>query len=80
MENIKVFLRVHNTQAKEKEIVDRWRGMPTAQMGRHLANQVEPEVVEALEEFCCKSISKNQSSVLRIETEMAWSRSHAGLG
>ena len=40
--------RVHNTQAKEKEIIDRWRGMPSAQMGRHLSNDVEPEVVEAL--------------------------------
>ena len=49
-ENIKIFARVHNTQAKEKEIVDRWRGMPSAQMGRHLANDVEPEVVEALRE------------------------------
>ena len=47
-ENIKTFARVHNTQAKEKEIVDRWRGMETAQLGRHLSNQVEPEVVEAL--------------------------------
>ncbi|WP_116597522.1 M3 family oligoendopeptidase [Primorskyibacter marinus] len=47
-ENIKIFARVHNTQAKEKEILDRWRGMPTAQTGRHLSNHVEPEVVEAL--------------------------------
>ncbi|MEM1074580.1 MAG: M3 family oligoendopeptidase [Pseudomonadota bacterium] len=47
-ENIKTFARVHNTQAKEKEIVDRWRGMETPQLGRHLSNQVEPEVVEAL--------------------------------
>ncbi|MEP1766261.1 MAG: M3 family oligoendopeptidase [Sulfitobacter sp.] len=47
-ENIKTFARVHNTQAKEKEILDRWRGMETAQTGRHLSNQVEPEVVEAL--------------------------------
>ncbi len=46
--NVKTFARVHNTQAKEKEIVDRWRGMPTPQTGRHLSNQVEPEVVEAL--------------------------------
>ncbi|MEL6807530.1 MAG: M3 family oligoendopeptidase [Pseudomonadota bacterium] len=46
--NIKTFARVHNTQAKEKEIMDRWRGMPTAQTGRHLSNQVEPEVVKAL--------------------------------
>ncbi len=49
-ENIKTFARVHNTQAKEKEIVDRWRQMPTAQTGRHLSNDVEPEVVEALRE------------------------------
>ena len=47
-ENVKTFARVHNTQAKEKEIIDRWRGMETAQTGRHLSNHVEPEVVEAL--------------------------------
>ncbi|MEL6418742.1 MAG: M3 family oligoendopeptidase [Pseudomonadota bacterium] len=47
-DNIKTFARVHNTQAKEKEIIDRWREMPTPQTGRHLSNQVEPEVVEAL--------------------------------
>ena len=47
-ENIRTFARVHNTTAKEKEVVDRWRQMPTAQTGRHLSNHVEPEVVEAL--------------------------------
>ncbi|SLN23341.1 Oligoendopeptidase F, plasmid [Roseovarius albus] len=47
-ENIRTFARVHNTTAKEKEVIDRWRGMPTAQTGRHLSNHVEPEVVEAL--------------------------------
>ncbi len=46
--NIKLFARVHNTLAKEKEIEDRWRKMPSAQHARHLSNHVEPEVVEAL--------------------------------
>ncbi|WP_431300378.1 M3 family oligoendopeptidase [Tabrizicola sp. BL-A-41-H6] len=46
--HIKLFARVHNTLAKEKEIHDRWRKMPSPQHGRHLANHVEPEVVEAL--------------------------------
>ncbi|MCR8723753.1 M3 family oligoendopeptidase [Frigidibacter sp. ROC022] len=46
--NIKLFSRVHNSLVKEKEIEDRWRKMPTPQTGRHLANHVEPEVVEAL--------------------------------
>ncbi|MBO9396162.1 M3 family oligoendopeptidase [Shimia sp. R9_2] len=47
-DNIKIFSRVHNTAAKEKEVLDRWRNMPSAQTGRHLSNDVEPEVVEAL--------------------------------
>jgi oligoendopeptidase F len=47
-ENIRTFARVHNTATKEKEVIDRWRKMPTPQTGRHLANDVEPEVVEAL--------------------------------
>ena len=47
-ENVRLFARVHNTLTKEKEIEDRWRGMPTPQTGRHIANHVEPEVVEAL--------------------------------
>ncbi|WP_163849422.1 M3 family oligoendopeptidase [Pseudooceanicola aestuarii] len=47
-QNLRIFARVHNTQAKEKEVIDRWRGMPNPQTGRHLSNHVEPEVVEAL--------------------------------
>ncbi len=47
-DNLKTFARVHNTLAKEKEIEDRWRKMPTPQTGRHLSNHVEAEVVEAL--------------------------------
>ena len=46
--HLKLFARVHNTLAKEKEIEDRWRNMPTPQHGRHLSNHVEPEVVQAL--------------------------------
>ena len=46
--NLPLFARVTNTLAKEKEIEDRWRKLPTPQAGRHLANDVEPEVVEAL--------------------------------
>jgi oligoendopeptidase F len=43
-----LFARITNTLAKEKEIEDRWRKLPTPQAGRHLANDVEPEVVQAL--------------------------------
>jgi oligoendopeptidase F len=47
-DRLPLFARVHNTLAKEKEIGDRWRKLPTPQSSRHLANHVEPEVVEAL--------------------------------
>nr|WP_325249184.1 M3 family oligoendopeptidase [Amylibacter sp.] len=47
-DNITLFARITNTLAKEKEIEDRWRKLPTPQSGRHLANDVEPEVVQAL--------------------------------
>lgn len=43
-----LFARITNTLAKEKEVEDRWRGFPTPSHSRHLSNDVEPEVVEAL--------------------------------
>ena len=46
--NTSLFARVHNTLAKEKEVEDQWRKMPTPQTGRHLSNHVETEVVQAL--------------------------------
>src|SRR5205823_1349902 len=47
-ENLRLFTLVTNTLAKDKEISDRWRGFKDVAASRHLANRVEPEVVEAL--------------------------------
>ena len=47
-ENLPLFARITNTLAKEKEIDDRWRKLPSPQHARHLSNDVEPEVVTAL--------------------------------
>ena len=46
--NLRVFTLITNTLAKDKEISDRWRGFIDVADGRHLANRVEREVVEAL--------------------------------
>ncbi|MEM7614142.1 MAG: M3 family oligoendopeptidase [Pseudomonadota bacterium] len=46
--NVSLFSRITNTLAKEKQITDSWRKMPSPQTSRHLSNDVEPEVVEAL--------------------------------
>ncbi|HEY2135014.1 MAG TPA: M3 family oligoendopeptidase, partial [Xanthobacteraceae bacterium] len=47
-ENLRVFTLITNTLDKDKEISDRWRGFADIADARHLANRVEPEVVEAL--------------------------------
>jgi oligoendopeptidase F len=47
-ENLRLFTLVTNTLAKDKEISDRWRGFGDVAASRHLANRVEPEVVDAL--------------------------------
>ena len=47
-ENARLFALVTNTLAKDKEIEDRWRRFPAPASARHLANQLEAEVVEAL--------------------------------
>jgi oligoendopeptidase F len=47
-DHVTTFARIHNTLAKAKEVEDRWRKMPTPQHARHLSNDVEPAVVQAL--------------------------------
>jgi len=46
--HMRLFTLVTNTLAKDKDITDRWRGFPDVASSRHLANRVEPEVVDAL--------------------------------
>ncbi|WRH64196.1 MAG: M3 family oligoendopeptidase [Fuscovulum sp.] len=79
--NIKLFSRVHNTLAKEKEVEDRWRKMPTPQTGRHLSNHVEPEVVEALRNAVVAAYPKLSHRYYRLkakwmglETLQIWDR------
>lgn len=47
-DNIRIFVLVTNTLAKDKEISDRWRGFEDIADARHLSNRVEREVVDAL--------------------------------
>ena len=48
--NLPLFAHITNTLARDKEISDRWRGFADVADSRHLANQVEREVVDALVE------------------------------
>ncbi len=47
-ENVRLFALITNTLAKDKSIEDEWRGAESPMTMRHLSNQVEAEVVDAL--------------------------------
>ena len=47
-DNLRIFGLITNTLSKDKEISDTWRGFQDVADSRHLANRVEPEVVDAL--------------------------------
>ncbi len=46
--NLRIFTLITNVLAKDKAISDEWRGFADIAGARHLANRVEPEVVDAL--------------------------------
>jgi oligoendopeptidase F len=48
--NGRLFTHITNVLAKDKEISDRWRGYEDIADSRHMANSVEREVVDALQE------------------------------
>ena len=47
-DNVRLFALITNTLAKDKEIEDTWRKLPEPETARHLSNQVEQNVVDAL--------------------------------
>jgi len=68
-ENINIFSRITNTLAKDKEIEDRWRKMPNPQFGRHLSNDIEPEVVEALRNAVVNSYPETSHRYYKLKTK-----------
>ncbi len=47
-DNVRLFTLITNTLAKDKEISDRWHKFDDIADSRHLANRIEPQVVNAL--------------------------------
>ncbi|MCF1504055.1 M3 family oligoendopeptidase [Afifella sp. H1R] len=57
-ENLRTFSLITNVLAKDKAISDSWRGFTDVASARHLANRVEPEVVDALVQAVATSYPK----------------------
>ena len=60
-----LFSLITNTIAKEKEIFDRWRHFESPQAARHLANDIEPQVVALAQGCRCRGILKDLAPLLR---------------
>lgn len=80
-DQLPLFARITNTLAKEKEIDDRWRKLPTPQAARHLSNHVEPEVVQALRDAVVAAYPRLshryyalKAKWLGLETMQVWDR------
>jgi oligoendopeptidase F len=67
--NITLFSRITNTLAKEKSIEDKWRQFPNPQFSRHLANDVEEEVVKALRDSVVDSYSKTSHRYYKLKAK-----------
>ena len=67
--NLPIFGRITNTLIKEKEIQDRWRKYPNPQHERHLENDVEPEVIQALQNAVKKSFPKTSHRYYRLKAK-----------
>ena len=78
--NTPLFARITNTLAKEKEIEDRWRKLPTPQASRHLANDVEPEVVQALRDAVVKAYPDISHRYYAMKAKMLGAGQAGGLG
>jgi oligoendopeptidase F len=65
--NLRLFTQITNTLAKDKEISDRWRGFGDVAASRHLANRVEPQVVDALVEAVRAAYSRLSHRYYRLK-------------
>lgn len=59
-----------NTLAFEKQVEDRWRKYPTAASGRHLANEVDAEAVDALEAAVVDSYASVSHRYYRLKAKV----------
>ncbi len=57
-ENIKLFSLITNTLLRDKQTEDEWRKIERPEYGRHILNQVEPEVVNALRDAVFDSMPR----------------------
>lgn len=76
-----LFALVYNTLMKEKNIEDIWRRYPNPQTSRHLGNQVEENVVEALAQSVIQSYPslshryyKLKAQILGLDRLKYWDR------
>ncbi len=66
---ISLFSRITSTLIKDREIEDRWRKLDPPELGMHLHNDIEPEVVDALKSAVVESYSEASHRYYRMKSE-----------
>ncbi len=69
-ENISLFTHIMNTICQDKSISDKWRKYKYSEQSRHLANNIEPEVVDALVNAVELNYSNTSHRYYKLKSEM----------
>ncbi|HXU99558.1 MAG TPA: M3 family oligoendopeptidase, partial [Caulobacteraceae bacterium] len=64
----------YNTLVAEKEVEDRWRRYPAPAASRHLANEVDPEAVAALEDAVVEAYPRLSHRYYRLKAKVLGKR------
>ena len=68
-EHKRVLTLITNSLAKDKAVEDEWRKFPTPQASRHLDNEVDAEVVDALRQAVIESYPRISHRYYRLKAE-----------
>ena len=69
-ENLRIFGRVMNSLAKEKQIEDHWRKFNTPAESRHLLNDIDPKVITNLRDTVVDSYSETSHRYYRLKAKL----------
>ena len=73
-ENMKIFGRITNSLAKDKQIEDNWRNFKNPAESRHLLNDIDPKIIGSLRDTVVSSYSETSHKYYRLKAKMMGKR------
>jgi oligoendopeptidase F len=69
-EKLKIFGRITNSLAKEKQIEDNWRKFKTPAQSRHLLNDINPKIIMNLRDSVVESYSETSHKYYQLKAKL----------